>query len=103
MSKKSEKYSVGSAIKSVASQNKGGLTLTIAVIVLSAVIALYPPIILGRAIDGLTNGKNIIMLSIWYVVLIALSGFLSSFQNVMITRLGEKVTHGLRRDRKSVV
>lgn len=96
MSKKSEKYSVGSAIKSVASQNKGGLTLTIAVIVLSAVIALYPPIILGRAIDGLTNGKNIIMLSIWYVVLIALSGFLSSFQNVMITRLGEKVTHGLR-------
>lgn len=96
MSKKSEKYSVGSAIKSVASQNKGGLTLTIAVIVLSAVIALYPPIILGRAIDGLTNGKNIIMLSIWYVVLIALSGFLSSFQNIMITRLGEKVTHGLR-------
>lgn len=91
-----KKYSVGSAIKSVAEKNKGGLTLTIAVIVLSAIIALYPPIILGRAIDGLTNGKNSIALSIWYVVLIALSGFLSSFQNVMITRLGEKVTHGLR-------
>ena len=91
-----KKYSVGSAIKSVAVQNKGALIMTMAVIVLSAIIALYHPIILGRAIDGLTNGKNIIALSIWYVVLIALSGFISSFQNVMITRLGEKVTHGLR-------
>lgn len=91
-----KKFSVASAIKSVAAKNKGGLILTIIVIVLSAVIALFPPIILGRAIDGLTNGKNIISLSIWYVVLFAMQGFISSFQNVMITRLGENVTHGLR-------
>lgn len=71
--------------------------LTVFVIVLAVVTALFPPLVLERVVNDLTAGRKIALsLALSYLGFIALSGLLESGQNVMITIFGQKVTHGLR-------
>jgi ABC-type multidrug transport system fused ATPase/permease subunit len=71
--------------------------LTVLVIVLAVVTALFPPLVLERVVNNLTAGRGVALsLALSYLGLIALSGLLESGQNVMITVFGQKVTHGLR-------
>lgn len=71
--------------------------LTVLVILLAVISALFPPLVLERAVNDLTGGQAVpLTLAFAYLGFIALSGLLESGQNVMITIFGQKVTHGLR-------
>lgn len=71
--------------------------LTGITICLSVVSALLPPLVLERVVNELTAGQNVSLSSaFFYLLLIAVSGLSEAGQNVMITVLGQKVTHGLR-------
>ena len=89
--------SLGSVVRRVVAASKATSILTVLIIVLSVVTALFPPLVLERAINDLTAGRAVALsLALTYVGLVALSGLLESGQNVMITIFGQKVTHGLR-------
>ena len=71
--------------------------LTVITIVGAIVAALFPPLILERIVNNLTAGQPIaFLLALSYLGLLALSGLLESGQNIMITKFGQKITHGLR-------
>lgn len=61
------------------------------------VLALLPPIILGKMIDGLMENAT---LSLWMVVLyygfLVLTGAFESLREILITVFGQKITHALR-------
>lgn len=60
-------------------------------------LALLPPMILGKIIDGLTEDAA---LSLWIVLLyygfLVLTGAFESLREVLITVFGQKITHALR-------
>ena len=64
---------------------------------LSVTTSLLPPLVLERAVDGLTEGRGIPwQLGLLYIGLIALADCCETAQNGAITLFGQKVTHGLR-------
>lgn len=88
---------LGMVLRRVITASKGTSVLTVLVIALAVVTALFPPLVLERAVNDLTAGQSVpLRLALSYLGLIALSGALESGQNVMITVFGQKVTHGLR-------
>ena len=88
---------LGMVLRRVITASKGMTVLTVLVIALAVVTALFPPLVLERAVNDLTAGQSVpFRLALSYLGLIALSGALESGQNVMITVFGQKVTHGLR-------
>lgn len=71
--------------------------LTVITIIGAIVAALFPPLILERIVNDLTAGQPVsFLLALSYLGLLALSGLLESGQNIMITKFGQKITHGLR-------
>ena len=59
--------------------------------------SLCPPLVLGRAVDELTEGRGVSLgLALLYLVLIVVSDLFQSLQNSAITLFGQKLTHGLR-------
>ena len=71
--------------------------LTVITIIGAIVAALFPPLILERIVNALTAGQPVTFwLALSYLGLLALSGLLESGQNIMITKFGQKITHGLR-------
>lgn len=89
--------SLGAVLRRVIAASTATSILTVLVIVLAVVTALFPPLVLEQAVNDLTAGRVIALsLALSYLGFIALSGLLESGQNVMITVLGQKVTHGLR-------
>lgn len=67
------------------------------IILLSVIIALFPPLILEKIIDSLVIDEQFsLVLPIAYFLLFACSGLLESSKNVIITVFGQRVTHGLR-------
>lgn len=89
--------SLGAVVRRVVATSKKASVFTVLVILLSVVTALFPPLVLERAINDLTAGRAVsLSLALTYLGLVALSGLLESGQNVMITIFGQKVTHGLR-------
>lgn len=71
--------------------------LLVVVIAASVVMALLPPIVLGHAVDLLTDNKAISAgLAVLYFALLAAGGFLDAGRETLITIFGEKMTHALR-------
>ncbi|WP_278674832.1 ABC transporter ATP-binding protein [Acidaminococcus fermentans] len=71
--------------------------LVAVLVVLSVMTSLLPPLVLERAVDGLTEGRGISwQLGLLYIGLIALADCCETAQNGAITLFGQKVTHGLR-------
>lgn len=79
-------------------QKTAVLSFGIALAVCGAVVvSLLPPLVLGNAIDRLSNGESLtVSLVIAYFVLTALTGILESAREGLLTVFGQKITHALR-------
>ena len=77
---------------------KKWLSLGILAAVCTAVItALFPPLILGRIIDMLTQGQEVsIGMVMLYFGLLALTGIMESAREGLLTVFGQKITHAMR-------
>lgn len=77
---------------------KKWLSLGILVAVCTAIItALFPPLILGRIIDMLTQGQEVsIGMVMLYFGLLALTGIMESAREGLLTVFGQKITHAMR-------
>lgn len=77
---------------------KKWLSLGILVAVCMAIItALFPPLILGRIIDMLTQGQEVsIGMVMLYFGLLALTGIMESAREGLLTVFGQKITHAMR-------
>ena len=77
---------------------KKWLSLGILVAVCTAIItALFPPLILGRIIDMLTQGQEVsIGMVMLYFGLLALTGIMESAREGLLTVFGQKITHTMR-------
>ncbi|MDD4402007.1 MAG: ABC transporter ATP-binding protein [Desulfitobacteriaceae bacterium] len=75
-----------------------GMTLLTAIIIAGAIAAaLFPPLVLERIVNRLIAQQQIpLNLALTYFGLLVVSGLLESGQNIMITKFGQKITHGLR-------
>ena len=73
------------------------VAVTLLVIVASVIMTLLPPLILERIVDRLT-GMEMAALSVAfaYLGMLAVSNILESLQNVMLTVMGQKLTHSVR-------
>lgn len=79
-------------------KEKKALSLGIAVSVCTAIIsALFPPLILGMAIDKMIVGENVpLSMALGYFGLIVLNGLTESAREGLLTVFGQKITHALR-------
>lgn len=63
----------------------------------SVLVALLPPLVLGRAVDCLAEQRQVgLSLALGYFGLLALSSVLDALREGLITAVGEKLTHALR-------
>ena len=74
------------------------LSLGIVVAVVGAVVAaLIPPLILAKIVDTITAGTGVsVPFSVLYFLMLALTGFLESAREGLLTVFGQKITHALR-------
>lgn len=74
------------------------LSLGIVLAVVGAVVtALIPPLILARIVDTITGGnKAAVYILVLYFAMIALTGFMESAREGLLTVFGQKITHALR-------
>lgn len=74
------------------------LSLGIILAVVGAVLtALIPPLILARIVDTITGGnKAAVYILVLYFAMLALTGFMESAREGLLTVFGQKITHALR-------
>lgn len=74
------------------------LSLGIVVAVVGAVVAaLIPPLILAKIVDTITAGTGVsVPFIVLYFFMLALTGFLESAREGLLTVFGQKITHALR-------
>ena len=74
------------------------LSLGIVVAVVGAVVAaLIPPLILAKIVDTVTAGTGVsVPFIVLYFFMLALTGFLESAREGLLTVFGQKITHALR-------
>ena len=74
------------------------LSLGIVVAVVGAVVAtLIPPLILAKIVDTITAGTGVsVPFIVLYFLMLALTGFLESAREGLLTVFGQKITHTLR-------
>lgn len=74
------------------------LSLGIILAVVGAVVtALIPPLILARIVDAITGGnKAAVYILVLYFAMLALTGFMESAREGLLTVFGQKITHALR-------
>ena len=74
------------------------LSLGIVLAVVGAVVpALIPPLILARIVDPITGGnKAAVYILVLYFAMLALTGFMESAREGLLTVFGQKITHALR-------
>ena len=74
------------------------LSLGIVVAVVGAVVAtLIPPLILAKIVDTITAGTGVsVPFIVLYFLMLALTGFLESAREGLLTVFGQKITHALR-------
>lgn len=74
------------------------LSLGIVVAVVGAVVAtLIPPLILAKIVDTITAGTGVsVPFIVLYFLMMALTGFLESAREGLLTVFGQKITHALR-------
>ena len=79
-------------------KEKKWLSLGIAICVCTAIIsALFPPLILGKIIDRMTEGLQVpFYLVLSYFGLLVLTGVTESAREGLLTVFGQKITHALR-------
>ena len=95
--KHSDAPGVAAVLGSIVRKNAALAAGTLLVIAGSVAAALFPPLVLGSAVDALTAGQGVsLRLALLYFGLLALAGVLEAAQNVVITCLGQRITHGLR-------
>lgn len=86
-----------SIIRKMAKKSKGTIAATLLVIVASVIMTLIPPLILEQIVNRLTeNEMAATAVALGYFGMLAVSGILESLQNVMLTVLGQKLTHSVR-------
>ena len=69
---------------------------TLALILLASAAALVPPLVLGRFIDALGDGRLAVVLGFGYFAAGALAGLFESGQNASIVAIGQRLMHDLR-------
>ena len=63
----------------------------------SIVVALYPPLILEKMVNTLSNKQEVLLtVAFMYLLIFAISGMMESIQNIMITMVGQSITHEMR-------
>lgn len=74
------------------------LSMGIVVAVVGAVVAaLIPPLILAKIVDTITAGTGVsVPFIVLYFFMLALTGFLESAREGLLTVFGQKITHALR-------
>ena len=74
------------------------LSLGIVLAVVGTVVtALIPPLILARIVDTITGGnKAAVYILVLYFAMLALTGFMESAREGLLTVFGQKITHALR-------
>ena len=74
------------------------LSFGIVLAVVGAVVtALIPPLILARIVDTITGGnKAAVYILVLYFAMLALTGFMESAREGLLTVFGQKITHALR-------
>lgn len=74
------------------------LSLGIVAAVVGAVVAtLIPPLILAKIVDTITAGTGVsVPFIVLYFLMLALTGFLESAREGLLTVFGQKITHALR-------
>lgn len=78
-------------------KSKGTVAVTLLVIVLSVIMTLVPPLILEEIVNQLTGNEMVAMgIAFAYLGMLAVSGILDSLQNIMLTVMGQKLTHNVR-------
>ena len=92
-----QKKKVGGIIFQTVKEKKW-LSLGIVVCVCTAIVsALFPPLILGKAIDRMTIGMQVpLFMVLSYFGLIVLTGVTESAREGLLTIFGQKITHALR-------
>lgn len=91
------KNGLGIVFSGTVRQNRGMTLLTVLLIAASVAAALFPPLVLERIVNTLTQQRAVpLVLPLGYFGLLALSNLLASGQSVMITVFGQKMTHRLR-------
>lgn len=92
-----QKKKVGGIIFQTVKEKKW-LSLGIVVCVCTAIVsALFPPLILGKAIDRMTIGMQVpLFMVLSYLGLIVLTGVTESAREGLLTIFGQKITHALR-------
>lgn len=92
-----DKEKAGSIVMQTVWERKW-LSLGILVAVCTAIItALFPPLILGRIIDMLTQGQEVsIGMVMLYFGLLALTGIMESAREGLLTVFGQKITYAMR-------
>ena len=81
-----------------------GFSLLMALAVLASVLmALIPPLVLEQVVNQVTAGEEnsagesvLLVIAFFYLLIVTLSGISESLQNIMITVMGQKITHALR-------
>ena len=69
----------------------------IAAVVGAVVVALIPPLVLGNIVDTLASGEMLsVGMALLYFGMLALTGFLESAREGLLTVFGQKITHALR-------
>lgn len=70
---------------------------TILCTIASVSTTLLPPLLLGKIVDNLVNGKNLMMsTALLYFATLAVGGILSCGQETLLEIFGQKITHSLR-------
>ncbi len=73
------------------------IVITLLAIAGAVATALFPPLVLETIVNDLSSSKAIALgAAVLYFALTAAAGLLEAGQNVMITKLGQIITHGLR-------
>lgn len=69
---------------------------TLALILLASAAALVPPLVLGRFIDALGDGRLAVVLGFCYFAAGTMAGLFESGQNASIVAIGQRLMHDLR-------
>ena len=98
MNKLKIKNSAITAVLSSAMRRYRGLMSLLAVTVAGSVLlALAPPQVLGRIVDRLAAGQAVeLSWALSYFGVLVLAGLADAGKEILITKFGQKITHGLR-------
>lgn len=79
---------VSKCIKNTIQESRRFFVLLILIIAASVIFALLPPLVLGKIVDSLADGKKMFFsMAVGYFLVVAISGLLDAVKESMITVL----------------